>query len=257
LDLLVSQPKTYRLKSQGRILGDYSESELQDLHARQQLTRFHEVLVDGNWTSATGILRSIEEGVLTRQAILDADPGPPPVPEEDTVAYRPFPVWLLIPLHFFTLGVFSFFWITTMHGRLPQTRPDEPTGARALSLMLVPILNMYWMFICYPMLVDRLNRIRERQGLLGNVPMVPALTICFINLAVFLMTVTGSIVLLILVSRGSPYEHAVWFFILMPQVLTAVSYVFVIPMFIATCQSAFNEIAESQRRMLQAHAAAI
>lgn len=253
---VVSSERKYQLKERGRVLGEYTETELQDLRSRHQLSRFHQVSAGNRaWEPAVSVLQRLETARAQQLAILEADPGPPPIPADQLVAYRPFPVWLLLGLHWLSGGVFSFFWITTLHGRLPRTSPDEPSGGQALSLMLIPLVNLYWMFTCYPSLAERLNRIRERQGLLGNVPVMPPLVMCILNLAVSLMMITGSIVVFTLMSRGSPYDHAVWFFFILPQLLTAVNYVFLVPQFIATCQTAFNEIAESQQRMLAAHLA--
>ncbi len=198
--------------------------------------------------------------IQEQAAQISASAPPPPIPSEAVVSYQPFPVWLLVALHYLTLGVFSFFWITSLHGRLPRNSPDEPSGLRAVGLMLVPLVNLYWMFTCYPLLVTRLNRIRERRGLPTDVLYFPALIMCVLFLAVSLMAITGSFVVFTLAMRQSPVgpqlsfmersEHAVWFFFLLPHLLTLVNYIFLVPQFCSMCQTAFNQIAESQQNQL-------
>lgn len=248
----------YALKERGRLIGEFSPAELTLMAERNQLTRFHEVSTRGaRWESAIEVLERLQlqkniEAATAREPL-------PPIPSDTVVSYRPFPVWLLVVLHYATFGVFSFFWITSMHGRLPRNTPDEPGAGRAVALMLIPLVNLYWMFICYPLLVERLNTVRERRGLPTDVLTFPALLMCVGYLAASLMAIAGTLVVFTLTIRQSAVEgtnwlerseHAIWFFFVMPQFLTAINYLFLAPQFASMCQTAFNQIAELQQREL-------
>lgn len=249
----------YSLKERGRLIGSFSTAELRQMRDRNQLTRFHQVSQTGTqWERAMSLLERLE--IQEQAAAIAASAPPPPIPIEAVIPYQPFPVWLLIALHYLTLGVFSFFWVTSLHGRLPRNSPDEPSGLRAVGLMLVPLVNLYWMFTCYPLLVTRLNRIRERRGLPADVLYFPALILCVLFLVVSLMAIAVGFVIFTLVMRQSSVgpqltfmersEHAIWFFILLPQLLTLVNFVFLAPQFSSMCQTAFNQIAASQETQL-------
>ena len=73
------------------------------------------------------------------------------------------------------------------------------------------------------------------------------------------MAIAGMFVVFTLVMRQSPEEtlsiyerseHAVWFFFILPRILTFINYTFLMPQFCAMCQTAFNQIAEAQQRQL-------
>lgn len=248
----------YSLKERGRLIGQFSSAELRSMRDRNQLTRFHEVSQGGaSWEQAVSLLERLE--IQKQAAVLTATEPLPPIPADAMVSYRPFPVWLLISLHYLTGGIFSFFWITSLHGRLPRNSADEPSGLRAVGFMLTPLVNLYWMFTCYPLLVTRLNRVRERRGLPADVLYFPAIIMCVLFLGVALMALTGTFVVFTLAMRQSAVEttplyerteHAVWFFFILPQFLTLINYMFLAPQFCAMCQAAFNQTAESQQRQL-------
>lgn len=70
---------------------------------------------------------------------------------------RPFPVWALVLLHVFTLGIFSFVHFNLMHDRLPKAEHDDPSAAKGIGFWFIPYFNLYWMFFNPLRLVDRIN----------------------------------------------------------------------------------------------------
>jgi hypothetical protein len=76
-----------------------------------------------------------------------------------------FPVVGVVLLHFFTCGIFSAFYWTLMHGKLPRNRVDDPSAARAFWFYWIPGFNLYWMFFCPLRLVTRIDEQRTMRGL--------------------------------------------------------------------------------------------
>jgi len=77
-----------------------------------------------------------------------------------------FPVWLLIVLHYVTLGIFSIVWLNVYHGRIPRRRADDPSAGRAVGFLFIPFYNFYWVFFTHMRLCERLDE--QRQG--GRLP---------------------------------------------------------------------------------------
>lgn len=68
-----------------------------------------------------------------------------------------FPVWACIILHYVTLGIFSFIYFGLKHGDLPKVKDDDPSAGKAIGFSFIPFFNLYWMFIFWLRLVDRIN----------------------------------------------------------------------------------------------------
>ena len=70
---------------------------------------------------------------------------------------EPFPVAASVLLHFITLGLFSFFHLNLLHGKLPKVRPDDPSAGKAIGFMFIPFFNFYWVFFSYNRLCLRVD----------------------------------------------------------------------------------------------------
>ncbi len=68
-----------------------------------------------------------------------------------------FPTGLAILLHFFTLGVFTVIFHGLKHSKLPMIRHDDFRGGKAIGYLFIPFYNLYWYFIFWQRLADRLN----------------------------------------------------------------------------------------------------
>jgi hypothetical protein len=64
-----------------------------------------------------------------------------------------------------TFGVFGTIYLNLLHGRLPRTRPGDPSAGRAIGFLFIPFFNLYWVFFTYRRLVDRLDEQRACRGL--------------------------------------------------------------------------------------------
>jgi hypothetical protein len=93
----------------------------------------------------------------------------PATPLEYATAYRSrlprISITLVIVLHLMTFSLFSVFWFNSMHGRLPRSKPDDPSPLKAILLLFIPIVNVYWVFFTWLRLCDRLAEQRRLAGL--------------------------------------------------------------------------------------------
>ncbi|MBW3013055.1 hypothetical protein KY325_00985 [Candidatus Woesearchaeota archaeon] len=73
---------------------------------------------------------------------------------------------LAIILHFITLGIFTWIYYGIQHGRLPRVHPGDFGAGKAIGFSFIPFFNIYWMFIFWLRLVDRVNfqaKLRNKQ----------------------------------------------------------------------------------------------
>jgi hypothetical protein len=221
------------------------------MQERGRLTRFHSVSQDRrNWLPATEALTERASSVAHEIT----QPVPTAVP--DVVSYRPFPVAVLVLLHFMTGGVFTFFWITCMHGRLPKLQPHHPSGGRAVLFSMLPLVNLFWAFLCYPVLADRLNELRRRHELRGAIPRSLVVTAVVMLVFPAVMAIIGGIVVWMMMARSSNPElnHPLILFFAFPNILTLIDMLILIPAVAGMFQSSFNEIAAAQQSQLFRHA---
>jgi hypothetical protein len=121
-----------------------------------------------------------------------------------------FKVHVAILLHLVTLGIFTTIFYGFKHSELPKIRPDDFSAGRAIGFLFIPIFNIYWFFVFWLRLADRINlqfRLRSQPP-----------------------PVSKEVVLTALVITVIPYLNLVSFFILVPYV-------------IAQMQSACNRLA--------------
>ncbi len=70
---------------------------------------------------------------------------------------KKFPIWLCIILHFITLGIFTLIYFGIKQGKLPQVNEDDPSTGQAIGYSFIPFYNLYWSFIYWLRLTDRIN----------------------------------------------------------------------------------------------------
>jgi hypothetical protein len=64
---------------------------------------------------------------------------------------------LAVILTIVTLGIFAWIYYPLQHSKFPKVREDDPSGAKAFWFQWIPLFNIYWYFVVYPRLVDRIN----------------------------------------------------------------------------------------------------
>jgi hypothetical protein len=84
------------------------------------------------------------------------------LPEEQRHAYsqhqlQEFPTWAVIVLSIVTLGIFGVVYHGMKHSKLPQVRPDDFGAGKAIGFLFIPFFNLYWTFVFWNRLADRIN----------------------------------------------------------------------------------------------------
>ncbi len=238
------------LRERGKVVGTFSDEALQQLHTEGRISRFHTISRDQrHWESA---LSHFEFGASSNWT-----PSVPDAPSNGNsnvvaVTYRPFPIAALIALHYATFGIFTFFWITSLHGRLPALRPNHPSGGRAVLLAMLPFVNLYWAYLCYPLLAERLNELMPRHNLKGAIPMSLVLATVSMIVIPMVIWIVGFIVITFMLYYNETVnlEPPKIFFFWIPGVFAAVDLVILIPALSSMIQTCFNDIAESQQSRL-------
>ena len=84
--------------------------------------------------------------------------------------FKRYPVWFVVTLSVLTLGIFATFWVNHWHGIMPKRRTDDPSTARAIGFMFIPLFNLYWAFESRLRLCTRLNEEFMAAGLALRAP---------------------------------------------------------------------------------------
>ena len=74
---------------------------------------------------------------------------------------------LAVILTILTLGIFAIIYYPLQHSKYPKVKPDDPSGAKAFWFQWIPLFNIYWFFVMWPRLADRVNfqyRLRGHPG---------------------------------------------------------------------------------------------
>lgn len=164
---------------------------------------------------------------------------------------RPFPVAVLILLHFLTAGLFTFFRTTGTHGVLPKFRTDAPNAFMAIGLLFVPFYNLYWLFVVYPRLAQRVDTFGKQFGLPRIVPPHLAWTVSTFAFIPVVMGTIGVIVLLLTVFSDAPKTAAIWIFMIAPHFFSLMNFFVVFPIFSGLVQRNINLIFDAQIGLLK------
>ena len=87
---------------------------------------------------------------------------------------------LMLLLHYLTLSIFTMIYFGLIHGRLPQNRKNDPSTAKAIGFLFIPIFNFYWLFFSYLRVRIRINEQLEFRGLNHRLSRGFTLTLCII-----------------------------------------------------------------------------
>jgi uncharacterized protein DUF2510 len=68
-----------------------------------------------------------------------------------------FPSWAFVVLSIVTLGIFGAIYHLLKHGRLPVIKHNDPSAGKAIGFLFIPFFNLYWVFVVWPRLADRIN----------------------------------------------------------------------------------------------------
>lgn len=180
---------------------------------------------------------------LARQGTDSTATRPPPIFDK---VFASFPVSALMLLHYLTAGIYSFLWITSLHGRLPKVRADDPSAVRAIALCLVPLYNLYWFFFVFPRLGSRVNALSRHHNLQEPVPPILVYAFCVLLAIPAAMATAGCLVLMMLFFSDDRLDVVLFTFFLLPGLLAAINYLFVMPVLCTLIQRSINRISAAQ-----------
>lgn len=172
----------------------------------------------------------------------------------DVDIQRPFPLFPLLLLHYLTFGLFTFFWITGLHGQLPRTRSNDLSATKAVGLCFIPFYNLYWFFVVYPRLSQRVNALCRQHHLQQSVSVPLAYSMCVLMVVPVTMATAGIAIVLLLLFSPTSKSEAVALFFGIPNLLTAVNFLVVVPIFASQTQRGINQVFDAQLAALSAQA---
>jgi hypothetical protein len=73
--------------------------------------------------------------------------------------------WLVVVLSAVTYGIFGSVYLQLKQSRLPVVKPDDPRAGKAIGFLFIPFFNVYWYFVVWRRLADRLNFQYRLRGL--------------------------------------------------------------------------------------------
>ena len=87
-------------------------------------------------------------------------------------------------LSLITLGFFSSIYYLLKHDQLPKVKADDPSAGKAIGFMFIPFFNLYWMFVAWPRLIDRINfqfRLRGRPAPIARGQVIALLVLSLVG----------------------------------------------------------------------------
>jgi hypothetical protein len=250
--------QTWYVLDRGKVQGPFSIQQLETMQSRGVLTSFSKISQDrSSWVAMESYLRDCrarESAPLpSRPPPLPSDGSRSSVGQIDTPAQQvarlreaqispPLPLYVLLLLHYLTVGIFTFFWTTGTHGALPRLRSDDPSAGKAIGLCLVPLYNLYWFFVVYPRLAARVNAVSVRYGMPVAVPLPLPYLMCICLLIPAAMATAGTIVSAILFFSATSQGEVLFLFFYIPNILTVINLIVIMPVFAAMVQAGMNRI---------------
>jgi len=101
-----------------------------------------------------------------------------------------FPVAATVILHLITFGIFTWIYFGLIHEKLPKVKDDDFGAAKAILFMLIPFFNIYWMFIFWLRLYDRVNLQLKARGRSFELPRGLVIATLILNLIPFVNYIT-------------------------------------------------------------------
>jgi hypothetical protein len=86
-------------------------------------------------------------------------------------------------LHFITFGIFTTIFCGLKHSKLPIIKPDDFSGGKAIGFLFIPLYNLYWIFVFWLRLADRINfqlRLRNQPAAVSKGLLTTAVIIMII-----------------------------------------------------------------------------
>lgn len=97
--------------------------------------------------------------------------------------FKTFPVALVVILHFLTSGIFTTIFMGLKHSKLPLIKQNDFSGGKAIGFLFIPFFNIYWFFVFWVRLADRINfqfRLRNQPNAVSKGLVITTLIIAII-----------------------------------------------------------------------------
>jgi Domain of unknown function (DUF4234) len=115
------------------------------------------------------------------------------------------PTWVFVVLSVITLGIFPTIYLQLKHRDLPFVQRNDPSAAKAIGFSFIPIFNLYWLFVVWRRLVNRINfqyRLRGHQAPVNPRHVIAAQIIALVlSTPLAVVGIGGSIWLVVLAAQ--------------------------------------------------------
>jgi hypothetical protein len=115
--------------------------------------------------------------------------------------FETFSVGGAIALHYVTFGIFTIIFMGLKHSRLPPIRPDDFRAGRAIGFLFIPFFNIYWIFVFWLRLADRINFQFRLRGLPAPVTRGLVLTTVIIGIIPYVGIISWLVLYPIVISE--------------------------------------------------------
>jgi hypothetical protein len=115
-----------------------------------------------------------------------------------------FSTGMFIFLTIITLGIFGSIYHLLKHGKLPKIKDDDPSAGKAIGFSFIPFFNIYWFFVVWPRLIDRINfqyRLRGRPAPINRQQAITAMILSLVGWFFLLGGVVGYVMLLMVAAN--------------------------------------------------------
>lgn len=237
----------------GALMGPYTIDQLTGMRNKGVLDQFSRVSLDrALWENLDQHLAELAAAQAAPLPVVPpsfdgfASSGPYIDPAQlgygEPLAHKSFPVIALLLLHYLTLGIFSFFWITGLHGKLPREKSDDPSGFKAVALCFIPFLQIYWLYFVYARLTHRVNSLSRQHRLPPLIAEPLSYVMATLWTIPILMAMAGTAILIIVFFSPTSKGELYLMFFQLPSILTVVNYLLVAPIYYGMVQASMNRI---------------
>ena len=112
--------------------------------------------------------------------------------------------WVVVVLSAVTIGIFGTVYLQLKQSRLPVVKPNDPSAAKAIGFLFIPFFNLYWYFVVWRRLVDRLNfqyRLRGRPAPIDRGQMTAAQILALLGSILIFGQVVGWVWVLVFAAK--------------------------------------------------------
>lgn len=101
-----------------------------------------------------------------------------------------------------SFGIFGTVYLQLKQSKLPVVKPDDPSAGKAIGFMFIPLFNLYWYFVVWRRLGDRINfqyRLRGRPPPINHKQVMAAQVLSIAGWFLFgIVGIAGCVWLLVL-----------------------------------------------------------